>query len=266
MSKKVKRMQIGTNRKVCIIDGRINYIYFTHGKIAYCTYNPLLFEILNLRGISPTLDNKHPDRIRFCMKTGVLGHTFLSALCWACYHGKITSIETWQKELKKVVKRQRNFRRQIDHADCNQLNCTVYNLSEMGRTTNRRKHAITAAIKEPAILYSGQYGNEYRISALWPNVKRIDGKVGVCINLKCRTAQDYVDCLADIRDIGAGYGRPLYCPDKEFWKANNNSLTKLDVAESIRGQEVLATITDCIPCKKGGVKKLYKEITGINLT
>ena len=254
----------GTNRKIDIIDGRINYAYFTGGRIAYGTDDPLLFEILSLQGVSPTLDKT--DKIRFTMGTGKLRHARLSTLCWACYHGKIASIETWQIDLKKVITWQQNFDFQIDHADSNQMNCTIYNLSMMSGFTNGRKHAITAAIKEPAILYSGQYGNEYRISALWPNVKRIDGKVGVCINLKCRTAQDYVDCLADIRDIGAGYGRPLYCPDKEFWKANNNSLTKLDVAESIRGQEVLATITDCIPCKKGGVKKLYKEITGFDLT
>lgn len=256
----------GENRKVVIMDDRINYLYLTGGKVAYCSNHPLLFEILNLKSVSPSLGEHVKDKIQLRMQRSVLSGTSLAVLCWACYHNKITSIETWQSELKQFCAWKNNFKFQIDHADSNQLNCTIYNLSMMSGAANRKKFTLTAEVKEPAVLYSGRYGKEYRISVFWPNIKQTDGTVGVCLNLKCRNASDYIDCLKEIRDIGAGYGRPLYCPDKEFWKANSNSLTKLDVTESIRGQEALATITDCIPCKKGGVKKLYKEITGINLT
>ncbi len=255
-------VRVGSNRSVYVIDGRINYEYRTAGVVAYCTYNELLYRILQDKKLSPSMSSHVPGKIQLRKRSAVeiKGYCTLAELCGACYYGKITSVETWTRELARFRQWMRNLHFEIDHADSNQLNCTAYNLSIMSAATNKRKNAITANIKQPEILFCGRFGKEYRIQAIFPCITRKDGHTGVCLKLKCTNAKDFSACLKEIYSIGDGYGESLLST-QSTWRNGRPCATALDVGLSLYGQELLANMeSDSLQkCKAGQVKQYFLE-------
>lgn len=229
----------GENRHVEVIDGRINYVYHTAGVVAFCSDIGPLYEILQDKTLSPSMHKR--DRIQLRKQRGaeeINGSCFLHELAYACYRGKITSVEDWPKQLARFRKWMRSHGYEIDHADGNLLNCTVYNLSMMKAKQNRiDKRTLTAKIQLPAILFSGYYGNAYRILVLLPGIKK------EWIKLRCRTARDYIESLSVIAKLNGGYGEPLYISNKKEYK-RRPCATKADYLYSILGQEIIAGISE----------------------
>lgn len=263
----------GKNRRVYLDEyGRIVYEYLTHSIKAYCTYNPVLFEILKDVGLSPMLDDRRGMRFKLQKKNSVIKNCKLSLLCQACYDGNITSIASWQKQYKKYRTWMRNFKYEVDHADSNQLNCTEYNLSVMSRKLNRYKDDITSRIRLPVICYCGHFGNTYRIRAFWPIKCKRTGEYRVWLRLKCESASDFVDCIREVADLDCGYGKPLrYLNENgvlekvrtERWKEGRLCATTMAIENSLIGQAQTAWMFDCefIPYNKGQVKKLFLDAT-----
>ena len=260
-----KRKSPGSNRRITVCDGRIYYVYYTAHVIAICTYNELLYKILQLIALSPSMSSHVPGKIQFRVRgaTEINGYCSLTELCYACYYGKIRSVDTWTKDLATFRTWMRNFGFEIDHADSNQLNCTVFNLSIMKCRINESKNKVTGRIKMPTILYSGYYGNAYRVYAHWPNVVRTSGKSGVEVRFKCKTARDYSECLRAVSRLECGYGKPVFFPSIEDQKAYRDRpcATNMDVCMSIAGQEWLASLSedDFTWCKGYQVERLFRE-------
>ena len=208
----------GKNRRIEVIGGRINYTYITAGKIAYCSNIGYLLEILKDPCLSPSMSSHVPDKIQLRKHKAVEidGRCFLHELCYACYSGWIKSVESWPKDLAKFRKYMSTHHYTIDHADGNQLNNTVYNLSMMRGSINHSKNDVTARIKMPTILFSGRYGKEYRIMVFFPGVKCASGKSGVEMRLRCKTAGDYRDCLREIQKLGWINVVPLSIDSRPF--------------------------------------------------
>ena len=263
---KKKLFACGENRRIEDIDGRINYTYITAGKIAYCSNIGHLMEILKDPCLSPSMSSHVPDKIQLRKHHAIeiRGRCYLHELCYACYSGWIKSVETWPKDLAKFRKYMSAHHYTIDHADGNQLNNTVYNLSMMNSSINNSKNDVTARIKLPTILFSGRYGKEYRIMVFFPGVKTASGKHGVEMKLRCKTAKDYRDCLREIQKLGCGYGSPAYFPlkgDKSAYddrKCATNGVAD-QTLYSIRGQESMATMPGIQFkwCKGKDVKKQF---------
>ena len=251
----------GKNRIVNIDeDGRLVYEYLTGNTTAYCTFHPILYAILNKPDLSPFLDRNDGIRFKLQKKSSVIDSCKLSLLAQACYDGYVTSVERWQSEYKKYRNWMNNFGYHVDHADSNQQNCTVYNLSIIPNRLNNNKNDLTAWITHPVIFYSGHYGQEYRISAYWPNLKyKKTGRHGVRLNLKCSSAADYVSCIQEIEKMEVGYGKPTWALNengelvkaqlnrrkKDCWKGNRHSVTKYHIENSLKAQEQIAWMFDC---------------------
>lgn len=267
----------GKNREVYINgNGRIVYRYLTGHVTAYCTFHSVLYEILNDPGLSPFIDENGGIRFELQKKTSIIKKCKLSLLAQACYDGHITTAEKWQSEYKKYRNWMNNFKYQVDHADSNQLNCTIYNLSVMSRKLNGGKSDLTARVKQPVICYSGHFGNEYRIRTFWPNLKnKKTGHRGVWLKLKCSEAADYVSCIREIEELEIGYGKPSWTIGdngdyeraqanswiKGCWKEGRRSVTKDNIEISMNGQEQMAWMFDCefIPCRAGEVCLHFEE-------
>ena len=228
-----KFKEAGSNRLVVVLDGRINYVYFTANVTSFCTAVPFLKEILDDTSLSPSLCSSPTSRkghsmtrnkiqLRKHSAVEIKGRCFLHELCCACYNGWIKSVETWPKDLARFRRYLRAHDYTIDHADGNQLNNTLYNLSIMKKQINQSKQDITGEIKPPTVLYSGRYGKEYRIFVCFPNVKRKNGTHGVILKLRCNTASNYLDCLREIQSLGCGYGSPVDFPTSEDREAYGN--------------------------------------------
>lgn len=236
----------GANRSVRIRGDLIEYEYKTGNLTAYCTCGPqyhssLLFAILNDKGLSPSLSEHVKDRIQLRKRSGadeIKGRCYLHELVYACYHGWINTVETWPKDLAKFRKWARRCKFEIDHADGNQLNNTVYNLSLMKHRLNSAK-TIVNNIRQPILVISGKYGKAYRIAAFMPGLPRADR----WMKLRCKTAADYVSCLKQIQRINGGYGKPLHISDEDYRKARP-VVTQSDLLFSINGQELLARIDE----------------------
>ena len=258
-----RKMSIGTNRIVLADDGRIYYTYITGKVTAYCThYNDVLLKILQSKDLSPSMSSHVPGKIQFRKRNAedIKGYCTLAELCCACYYGKITSVENWVKELARFRCWMRNFDLQIDHADGNQLNCTIYNLSIIKRRTNQSKNNITANIKQPTIMYCGYFGDEYRVAAFFPGIKNKSGECGVKLYLRFDTATDFSCCLREIHGLMGGYGKPIYMSHDEH--RNRPCVAIEDTAMTILYQEQIAKMDReifCL-CRAGQVKRLYSEI------
>ena len=272
MSKK-KYFPHGKNRRVYTDgQGHIVYEYITAGLTAYCTYNEILYLILNDPGLSPFCDKSGMIRFVLQKRNSEIRKCKLSLLCQACYDGRITSVDTWQKEYRQYRNWMNNFKYQVDHADSNQLNCTRHNLSIMKRAINHSKNNITAIIKEPVVCYSGHYGDEYRIVAYWPNIKsKKKEQCGVTLKLKCRSASDYVSCMREIEDLESGYGKPIFYLDENGslkqvktsgWKKHRPCVATESIKNSLYGQELMTWMFDCefTPYKVGEIKALFNQM------
>ena len=260
---KRSRLPQGTNRIISSADGRIYYTYLTGEVTAYCThYNKVLPEILQDKGLSPSLSSHVPGKIQFRKHNApeIGGFCSLAELCCACYYGKITSVENWTKELASFRRWMRNLHLEIDHADGNQLNCTIYNLSIMRRWSNQSKSNITANIKQPIILYCGHYHNEYRAAVFFPGAKCASGKHGVELFLRFDTAKDFAHCLREIYELGNGDGKPLYMDDKEANK-NRPCVALGDIATTIIYQERIAKMekSQFCRCRAGEITRLFSK-------
>ena len=243
------RSRHSENRFIEIYGNGINYIYKTKNLIYHCTFFQILYDILRLDSVSPYINNSkkaQKDRLHFAQPcSSILKHFSMAELCAACYTGAITSLETWEQELRdfkdwlRDKDNSRGYLLNIEHADGNQTNCTFHNLSVMRQDLNREKDTITAQIKQPAILVSGYYDNEYRVRVCYHGRKCEDGNLGVQLLLRCDCAEDYVMCLKEIREIGIGYGAPIYGSQ---WLKSRPCPTKQNVGLSIEGQKELARI------------------------
>lgn len=234
----------GRNRFVEVYGNDINYIYKTKDIICHCTYNPMLYEILTCAKATPDIADGSSDRIRFNQsRSDLLKHFTMAELCVACYVDAISSFATWEQELKDFKKwlQDRDHSRgsvfEIDHADSNQTNCTIYNLSIMPKEWNRDKRAITAIIRQPAMCVSGYYSNEYRIRVRYFGVRNVNGANGVVLCFRCTNAESYVACLQEIKDLCVGYGMPIYNTQN---MSRRPCSTKVNVGLSIEGQKELA--------------------------
>lgn len=257
-----RKMLDGTNRIVLAADGRIYYTYIKGKVTAYCThYSDVLLRILQSKCLSPSMSSHVPGKIQFRMHNAkdIKGYTTLAELCCACYYGKITSVDNWVKELARFRCWMRNFDLQIDHADGNQLNCTIYNLSIMKRQTNQSKNSITANIKQPTIMYCGYYGDEYRVAAFFPGIKDKSGERGVKMYLRFDTATDFSCCLREIHGLMGGYGKPIYMSSEEY--RNRPCVAIGDTITTIFHQELLAKMDREYfrLCRVGQVKRMYSE-------
>ena len=113
------------------------YVYKTGGVSDYLTYNELLRTILDQRGVSPFLDE---GRIRLQVQSNKRHDKFhIHTLAYACYYGWIKSLETWERDLQSFHDYRNTHNLQIDHADNNPHNNTIYNLSLMDGTLNKKE-------------------------------------------------------------------------------------------------------------------------------
>ena len=169
--------------------------------------------------------------------------TGLSVLCAGCYYGHITSIETWREELIEFKHWLKDNNLQVDHADSNKLNNTKPNLSIMPKRINEvEKRRKTAMFRGPVRFISGYYKGEYRVQFAYCTVKHIGG-CGVTINLLCKNAAEYAQCIEELLTMDTGYYPPLrigknYLFNKSYpcWALQNGGMN------SIYGQSVLASM------------------------
>ena len=257
--------EAGANRRIEAVDGRINYMYFTAGVISYCTDVPYLKDILDDKSLSPSI-GEHVDKIQLRKRAAneIGGYCTLHEICLACYSGWIKSVETWPADLAKFRKYMASHHYTIDHADGNQMNNTIYNLSLMKGSINRSKNSVTSNIKLPTIHFSGRFGKEYRIIVFFPGVKCKSGKHGVLLKIRCKSATAYKDCLREIQMLGCGYGAPVFFPTDEDKYAYENRMcatsgTPDGTLYSIRYQERMARMEgrSFKWCEGKDVKKMF---------
>lgn len=237
-------------------------MYFTSGNISYCTDVPFLKDILDDKSLSPSMGS-HVDKIQLRKHNAIEigGYCTLHEVCLACYSGWIKSVETWTTDLAKFRKYMRSHGYSIDHADGNQMNNTIYNLSLMKSEINQSKNAVTAEIKLPTILFSGRFGKEYRIMVFF------NGAHGKPLKLRCKSAGDYRACLREIKVLGCGYGPPMFFPSDEDRLAYDDRPcatfgTPDGTVRSIQYQEMMAEMPgrEFKWSKGSDVKKLYEKL------
>lgn len=210
------------------------------GKITdYLTENELLFKILTTYGVSPFIWN---GRIRFQLQANGEHSTYrIHDLAFACYHGYVSSYETWRDEMQSFLDWKRFNGFQIDHADSNGHNNTAYNLSLMLGTLNGTKHDIVSRFKAPVRLSTAYVDGEYRIGIIWDTVRTSAGSGLAALYLACHSAEDYVDCLRSLALIDPGWYRPLKAEGK--WTNGNNSYFYSDIGQSIAAQMELVHLS-----------------------
>lgn len=93
--------------------GLMIYSYRPGRIIDYLTENDVLFQILSTYGVSPFIWD---GRIRFQLQANEEHSTYrIHDLAYACYHGHISSYDTWQTEMQAFLDWKRFNGLTVDH-------------------------------------------------------------------------------------------------------------------------------------------------------
>ena len=227
------------------------FIYKPRMITSYLTGHDLLFNILEQRNVSPFLDD---GRIRFQLQDGGRHDTYrIHDIAYCCYHGIITSIDTWESELQAFLDWKKSNNLHIDHLDNNPHNNTIYNLSLMERSLNDRKESIVARFKYPVLLNTAYVDDKYRVQCKWYTVHSNVGDGCATLNLICKDAKDLVDCLKSLATVTPEWHEALKTKTK--WKFKEGFSLADNIQYSVALQKKLANIPEELfdACPSGGL-------------
>ena len=225
-------------RKIAIVDGYILYTLKADLGTDYFSDNAVLLDILTLDRLSPFRDD---GRLRAkTRKNGTVINFYLYDIAYACYHGFIKSVDSWLDDMKKYIDKKNLQGMQIDHADNNIHNNTVYNLSLMPISFNQSKSNIVSRFKEPLYLNSAFVDNEYRVQIIWNTFVSNLGKGQVTMNLLCDNPECYVNLLKSLSTISPDWHHAI--KDKRGWEDNQNSCWSSEIRNSLKAQQHLANM------------------------
>lgn len=234
-------------------DGLMIYSYRPGKIVDYLTDNDLLFRILTTYGVSPFIWD---GRIRFQLQANNDHSTYrIHDLAFACYHGLITSFDTWQAEMQQFLDRKRFHGLTMDHADSNGHNNTGYNLSLMPGSLNGAKADIVSRFRVPVYLTSSFVDSKYRLRVVWDTVQTNAGAGDASMYLLCQDAEGYVDCLRSLSRVEPEWYQSLR--DGKGWKKNGNPCAFSDIGKSVAAQITLARMDEqrFDPYHIGGLKE-----------
>lgn len=221
--------------------GEQTMTYIHHGTDIIYTFSvfPMLIDILSAKDVCPNRDISG-ERLSIQRQKGGARYYKLDDLAYACYHGWIKSLLTWEEDMDRYKSWKGN--RVIDHADNNHHNATEYNLSIMARQLNSSKGAITEKVKLPVRLCTAYVGNEYRVQVCWETIRcNLSEELGTAtMHFICESADDFVDCLKQVVTISPEWYEPL--KKGRAWKNSENENIFGDIDKSVEGQRWLATI------------------------
>ena len=251
------------SKTVRVIDQKIYYYLKNDGQVDVLTYNEELHKILTDRRLSPFRDADGRLRFTLCFDRGAQYKYRIHDLAFACYHGLVkraSIVEDMQRYLNGKVGME------MDHADSNCHNNTVYNLSLMESEENRAKGAITNRVKLPNGIVCACVNGKYRIefvaateadylSELMAAAFIRHAKPGARLSIEhsgtersiehyiCDTASDFVNCLKRIITTGRSWTDTIKPKGGGYINKDHPCYPdKLD--EAIREQERVAALPE----------------------
>lgn len=255
MNKKISSSTESDTRSIKIVGDKIVYKLKIDGVDDYATYNDTLYEILKLDRVIPFRNN---GRLQFDVwENGLRVKFYMHDLAFACYLGVI-SLDSFLEDLQIYYDNKSKNNLSIDHADNNQHNNTIYNLSPMDRVLNTVKGSIITRVKEPMYLNSAYCNGKYRVQMLFEDTQNKISEIlnrytnmfcnfsgGVtAIHFVCDTPEQYVDCLKWLTNTKFEWAEPL--KDKGHWIKSDNSCWCLNIQNSLHAQKVLSLLPDSL--------------------
>lgn len=210
-------------RQILVVDDYIIYILNKDCKADYLTYNETLLKILKLDKLKPY--RKKNGRLAFKVNCGGKDITFfLSVLAYGCYSNRINA-ETFIEDIQAFSKYKRGLSLDIDHADDNKANNTIFNLSLIDSTLNKVKGTTISRTKAPnginAIYYRGKYRvettAEIKAETMQEILSRYSDNLKFDIGVSsyssayfiCDTPYEFINCLKYITDAKCEWVEPI---------------------------------------------------------
>ena len=252
---KKKKYKRGNVSRI-VRDGEIMRYQYKPGNVTdYLTYDETLYKILGTYGVSPYLDTA--GRVILQLQAGKEHRKYsMHSLAYACYHGYISSYETWEDDMQSFLDWKQVNSLTVDHADNNGHNNTVYNLSLMTGPLNTAKGTIIPRIKEPIYLNCAYCNGAYRVQMMFITgsekmaemMQRFTGESFRCrsgiagIHFLCNDAESFVQCLKVLTEQRFEWAAPL--KDNGKWIKRDSPCWCQNVHNSLQAQKVLSQLDE----------------------
>lgn len=227
----------------------------------YMTYHPELEKILMLDCLKPYREDGY---LRSIVTVGGANTRFsIYDLALGCYTGRI-HYDSYLGDIQKFLDYKRNSGYQIDHADSNQHNHTVNNLSFMTLMENTRKNSIVARFMLPNLLSVAYVNGKYRVCfGSWMNnsdrvvemtTSIVRGFIGGQLNVQsavgagmaflCEDAESLIACL-DFLGENTIKGCDPVKTEKDRWRKDGECWF-MDIQKSLAAQGKLAAMDESV--------------------
>ena len=247
-----------TNHKIYVKNNII--LYQSKMGVDYYSLNSDLLSILKDK-VHYDYDNRN-RRTRFVVDHNEsTGHIRAHDLAIACYMGRANK-GTFKQDLEEFARYKRENGLEVDHLDGHGENNTMFNLSLMEKTSNRRKRDIVQRVKLPNAVNAAYISGTYRVELY----TRLNPR-GVSAHLRfiCDDADDLLKRLRWMTDSSFEWAPPIK-DENGKWIVNNNPAMSDDVRRSISYQTLLASLPEDMfmiskeyPCAPNDVSFVYAD-------